>query len=128
MLLALISTVGCANPWGRLLTDAAAGAGGGRLASELSKGDPGYTALGTVAGIGAAEGARAWKLSRDKKAEEATTQRRRGQETKETYFQQQERHRPKTSSTLQVPVPLPERVTQDGVRLEPATQWIEIHQ
>lgn len=128
LFLAVITTIGCANPVGRVLTDSAAGAAGGFAASELSNGNPAYTALGTVAGIGVAEGARAWKLRGERKAAEAANQARRGQETKDDYFRRQAQHRTQTSPTLQLPIPLPERITKDGVRLEPTTHWIEIHQ
>lgn len=128
LFLAVLSTVGCANPVGRILTDSAAGASGGFLGSELSNGNPAYTALGTAAGIGVAEGVRGRKLWRERKDAEAAKQSLRGQATKEEYFWQQSQHRPQVSPTLQVPIPLPERVTKDGVRLEPTTEWIEIHQ
>ena len=124
----LFSAVGCTNPWGRVVTDGAAGAAAGWAASTATRGNPGYTALATVGGIGVAEGIRAWKIKGDEKAIRSERQARLGQETKAEYFRHQDDQRPHVSPSALLPVPLPSRVTKDGVHLEPATQWIEIHQ
>lgn len=128
LLVLIVSATGCTNPWGRVFTDAAAGSGAGFITSTVTRGNPAYTALGTVGGIAAAEGIRALKLRQDRKTSESIDQARLGQETKADYFSRQAGQRPVSSPTQQIPVPLPERVTQDGVRLEPSTEWIEIHQ
>lgn len=128
LMVLILSSAGCANPWGRGFTDALAGSGAGYIVSRATRGNPGYTALGAVGGVAAAEGLRAWKLKHDQKAVESADQARLGHETKAEYFNRQAQQRPMSSPTQLIPVPLPERVTQDGVRLEPSTQWIEIHQ
>ena len=67
LLLVLCLLTGCAG-MERPLTDAALGAGGGVLASELSDGNPAVTAIGTVSGIAVGEGIHAMKTRSERKS------------------------------------------------------------
>ncbi len=122
-----VLVTGCSAPLGRVLVDAGAGAGGAVIGNALSGGDLGFTALGGAGGVALAEGAR--ELSERAKQRHArdTAESILGREAKSDYWRRQQEHRGKESSGSQFyPVPLPERVTPDGVRLEPGVQWIEI--
>lgn len=67
LLAALGLLTGCAG-MERPLTDAALGAGGGYLASELSDGNPAITAAGAVGGVALGEGIHALRTRAQRKS------------------------------------------------------------
>lgn len=127
LLVAGLILTGCSSPLLRPATTVLSGAGGGAIGSVISRGHPAGAAIG--AGVGAALSETAYyAVSKSRqRAIELEAQGRISDQMKSQYWQQQYRHWPRPSPTLQVPVPLPERITPDGVRLVPSTEFITLH-
>jgi hypothetical protein len=76
------------------LIDAAAGAGGGFLANQLSHGNPLITAAGSGGGVLLAEGGQALATNSQQKAFKQGVETGRAQAAKEYYWELQDRQRP----------------------------------
>jgi len=120
---------GCAAT--RPLTDMAAGAGGGALASELSKGDPGITAAGAAGGVLISEGLQYASAQQAKKAELAGYEKGRSDAVKQQYWilinQQKEKGQQQEQNVRYYEVPVPEQKI-DGVILNPTTKYLRIEE
>jgi len=116
---------GCAAV--RPLTDMAAGAGGGVIASQLSHGNPGITAAGAAGGVLLSEGGfyLAGKASED--AYTTGYEKGRSDAVKQQYWvqirQQQQKTLPENISLYAIPIP---EQTIDGVILNPTTKYLRI--
>ncbi len=112
----------------RPVSDVAAGAGGGVLASQLSHGNPGITAAGAAGGVLLSEGANylAGKTADD--AYETGYEKGRSDAVKQQYWilvhQQQQRNAAVENISLYA-IPVPEQ-TVDGVILNPTTKYLRI--
>ena len=126
ILLVPLLVSGCALV--RPVTDIAAGAGGGLLASQLSHGNPGITAAGAAGGVLLSEGANylAGKAADD--AYETGYEKGRSDAVKQQYWilvhQQQQRNAAVENVSLYA-IPVPEQ-TVDGVILNPTTKYLRI--
>ncbi len=120
---------GCAAT--RPLTDMAAGAGGGALASELSHGDPGITAAGAAGGVLLSEGLQYASAQQAKKAELMGYEKGRSDAVKQQYWilvnQQKENGQKQEQNVRYYEIPLPEQKI-DGVILNPTTKYLRIEE
>ena len=83
---------------------------------------------GVEGGSGPSQGMFHLKTKSEQRAYQSGYQEALSDQIKDEYWRLQFRHRPDPSNSLSVPVLLPERVTPDGVRLVPSTEYIKIHQ
>ncbi len=118
---------GCSSSLFRPLTTGLAATGGAALGSTLTRHSLAGAAAGAAGGVILSEGFQQLKSSSEKKAFQNGYQQALSDQIKEEFWRQQFQHLPSSSSTLQVPVPMPERITPDGVRLVPSTEFIPIH-
>ena len=127
ILLGLLFTLtGCSRKLLRPVTTVLSGAAGGVIGSVLTDGRPAGAAGGAAAGVLLSETAHFAASKSRQRAFDAGYQQALSDQTKAQYWQQQFRHGPASPSALQLPVPLPERITPDGVRLVPSTELISI--
>jgi len=124
---AVLTCTGCTSSLLRPATTVLAGAGGAIIGGALSNGRPAGIAGGAAAGILLSETAHYAASKSKQRAFDAGYQQALSDEMKSQYWQQQFRHWPSPSPTLQLPVPRPGRITPDGVRLVPSTDYITIH-
>ena len=124
---AVVICTGCTSSLMRPATTLVAGAAGGVIGGALSNGRPAGIAGGAAAGIALSESAYYAASKSKQRAFEEGYQQALSDQMKAQYWQQQFRHWPAASSTVQLPVPLPERMTPDGVRLVPSTEFINLH-
>ncbi len=124
---AVVICTGCTSSFMRPATTLVAGAAGGVIGGALSNGRPAGIAGGAAAGVLLSETAHYAASKSKQRAFENGYQQALSDQMKAQYWQQQFRHWPASSSTVQLPVPLPERVTPDGVRLVPSTEYIKLH-
>ena len=124
---AVVICTGCTSSLMRPATTLVAGAAGGVIGGALSNGRPSGIAGGAAAGVLLSETAHYAASKSKQRAYDAGYQQALADEMKYQYWQQQFRHWPMPSPTLQLPVPRPERITPDGVRLVPSTEYITIH-
>lgn len=92
LLFSALALCGCASVE-RLGTDAALGAGGGFLASELSDGDPAITAVGAVGGVALGEGIHALRARQNRKAYADGYSRGRADGVKSLYWDLVDQHK-----------------------------------
>lgn len=111
----------------RPATTLVAGAAGGVIGGALSNGRPAGIAGGAAAGVLLSETAYHAASKSRQRAFDAGYQQALSDQMKAQYWQQQFRHWPAASPTFRLPVPQPERITPDGVRLVPSTEFITIH-
>ena len=120
---------GCAAT--RPLTDMAAGAGGGALASELSNGDPGITAAGAAGGVLLSEGLQYASAQQAKKAELAGYEKGRSDAVKQQYWilvnQQKDKGQQQEQNVRYYEIPVPEQKI-DGVILNPTMKYLRIEE
>jgi hypothetical protein len=126
ILLAPLFITGCALV--RPVSDIAAGAGGGALASDLSHGNPGLTAAGAAGGVLLSEGAFYLANQQATNAYLAGYQKGRSDAVKQQYWiqvrqQQQQQAPPENVSLYAIPIP---QQTIDGVILNPTTKYLRI--
>jgi hypothetical protein len=112
----------------RPVSDIAAGAGGGALASDLSHGNPGLTAAGAAGGVLLSEGAFYLANQQATNAYLAGYQKGRSDAVKQQYWiqvqqQQTQQTPPENVSLYAIPVP---QQTIDGVILNPTTTYLRI--
>jgi hypothetical protein len=117
---------GCAAV--RPITDMAAGAGGGALASQLSNGNVGITAAGAAGGVLLSEGAFYLANKETAKAYASGYEKGQSDAAKQQYWilvqaQQQRKTRPENVSLYAIPVP---QQTIDGVVLNPTVKYLRI--
>ena len=124
---AVLTCTGCTSSLLRPATTVLAGAAGGVIGGALSNGRPTGIAGGAAAGVILSETAYYAASKSKQRAFDAGYQQALSDEMKSQYWQQQFRHWPASSPTLQLPVPRPERITPDGVRLVPSTEFITLH-
>ena len=122
-----LTLTGCSSTLMRPITTAALSSGGAALGSHLTDGDSGGAAGGAFIGAAVSEGAFHLKAKSEQRAYRNGYRQALSDQTKAQYWQQQFQHYPVSSPTMQLPVPLPERVTSDGVRLVPSVELIPIH-
>jgi len=117
---------GCAAV--RPVTDIAAGAGGGALASDLSHGNVGITAAGAAGGVLLSEGGfylagkasdNAYTTGYEKGRSDAVRQ----QYWIQVHQQQQQKTLPENVSLYAIPIP---EQTIDGTILNPTTKYLRI--
>ena len=117
---------GCAAV--RPVTDMAAGAGGGAIASELSHGNPGITAAGAAGGVLLSEGGFYLAGLQATNAYTAGYEKGRSDAVKQQYWilvnQQRQRSGGMENVSLYA-IPVPEQ-TIDGVVLNPTTKYLRI--
>jgi hypothetical protein len=124
--LAPLLVTGCAMV--RPVTDIAAGAGGGALASNLSHGNVGITAAGAAGGVLLSEGA---NYLAGKAADNAYTtgyEKGRSDAVKQQYWilvHQQQQQRTLLENVSLYAIPIPEQ-NIDGVILNPTTKYLRI--
>jgi hypothetical protein len=112
----------------RPVTDMAAGAGGGALASDLSNGNPAITAAGAAGGVLLSEGAFYLASLQATNAYIAGYEKGRSDAVKQQYWilvnqQHQRNAMPDNVSLYAIPVP---EQTVDGVILNPTTKYLRI--
>jgi hypothetical protein len=111
----------------RPVTDMAAGAGGGFIASDLSNGNPAITAAGAAGGVLLSEGGFYLAGKQADKAAAAAYDKGRSDAVKQQYWilvrQQQQKASPENISLYAIPVP---EQNIDGVVLEPTTKYLRI--
>ena len=117
---------GCAAV--RPVTDMAAGAGGGALASDLSNDNIGITAAGAAGGVLLSEGAFYFSDKQSQKAYVTGYEKGRSDAVKQQYWilvhqQQQKNSVPENVSLYAIPVP---EQTIDGAILNPTTKFLRI--
>jgi len=112
----------------RPVTDMAAGAGGGFIASELSHGNPGITAAGAAGGVLLSEGGFYLSGLQTTNAYVAGYEKGRSDAVKQQYWilvnQQHQRNGGLDNVSLYA-IPVPEQ-TIDGVVLNPTTKYLRI--
>jgi len=123
----VLTLTGCSSPLLRPLTTVLFSGGGAAAGSALSHGSPFGAAGGAVAGAVASETLYQLKTKSEQRAFQTGYQQALSDETKSQYWQQQFRQAPTAAPLLRLPVPQPERVTADGVRLVPSTGFLSIH-
>jgi hypothetical protein len=117
---------GCAAV--RPVSDAALGAGGGLIASQLSHGNPGITAAGAAGGVLLSEGAFYLSGKQSDKAYVTGYEKGRSDAVKQQYWilvhqQQQQKMLPENVSLYAIPIP---EQTIDGTILNPTTKYLRI--
>ena len=117
---------GCAMV--RPVTDIAAGAGGGALASDLSHGNVGITAAGAAGGVLLSEGGFYLAGKAEQNAYTTGYEKGRSDAVKQQYWilvhqQQQQNSVPENISLYAIPVP---EQNIDGVILNPTTKYLRI--
>lgn len=120
--------VGCSSIQ-RPVLDAAFGAGGGLLASELSNGDPAVTAAGAVGGVAVAEGLQWMKRKGEKESYLRGYERGQGAAVKATYWRLVEGQKEGQSapSYRLYEVEIPEHY-EDGVLVKSSRRTIRIEE
>jgi hypothetical protein len=117
---------GCAAV--RPITDIAAGAGGGALASDLSHGNVGITAAGAAGGVLLSEGAFYFAGKAEQNAYTTGYEKGRSDAVKQQYWilvnQQHQRNAVPDNVSLYA-IPVPEQ-TIDDVILNPTTKYLRI--
>jgi hypothetical protein len=112
----------------RPVTDMAAGAGGGYIASDLSHGNPAITAAGAAGGVLLSEGGFYLAGLQATNAYVAGYEKGRSDAVKQQYWilvnQQHQRNTPPDNVSL-YSIPIPEQ-TVDGVILNPTTKYLRI--
>lgn len=116
---------GCS--WVRPLTNTLAATGGAALGSTLTHNSAAGAAGGAAGGLILSETFFHLKSKSEQKAFQSGYQQALSDQIKTEFWHQQLQHLPAPSSLMQIPVPLPERMTPDGVRLVPSTEFIPIH-
>ncbi len=120
---------GCTNPGFHAASALAAAGGGAAAGSLLTRGHPGGAAAGAALLVGANEAVHHFQTRAEQKAYQKGYESALANQAKRDYWQrQQQQQRAQTSPVIVFPVPLSERVTPDGVRLQPSIDYIEIHQ
>lgn len=128
LLLVLIAGLtGCSTPMLRPITNTLAATGGAALGSTLLRNRAAGAAAGAAGGVVLTESFFHLKSRAEQKAFKSGYEEALSDQIKTEFWRQTLRHQPSDGSFLQVPIPLPERVTPDGVRLVPATEFIPIH-
>ena len=117
---------GCAAV--RPLTDMAAGAGGGVIASQLSHGNPGITAAGAAGGVLLSEGGFYLAGKASDSAYTTGYEKGRSDAVKQQYWilihqQQEQKMLPENISLYAIPIP---EQTIDGTILNPTTKYLRI--
>ena len=125
--LLLAALTGCSSSLVRPVSNALLSGGGAAAGSILGRGNPAAAAGGAALGSALSEGLFQWKTRSEQRAFQTGYQQALSDQIKGEYWRQQFQHLPAPSTTMSVPVPLPERVTPDGVRLVPSTEYIQIH-
>jgi hypothetical protein len=126
LFLAPLLVTGCSMV--RPVTDIAAGAGGGALASSLSHGNVGITAAGAAGGVLVSEGA---NYLAGKAADNAYTtgyEKGRSDAVKQQYWiqvHQQQEQKTLLENVSLYAIPIPEQ-NIDGVILNPTTKYLRI--
>ena len=128
LFLTLLVFTGCSSPLLRPATTVIAGGAGAAGGSILGDGRPAPAALGSMLGTAASETFFGLKSGAEKKAHRAGYEQALGDQARSEYWRLQQQHLPDAPPVLRLPVPLPGRVAPDGVRIQPTTQFIEIHQ
>ena len=126
-LIGAVLFTGCSSSLMRPATTLVAGTAGAVIGGALSNGRPAGIAGGAAAGVLLSETAYYAASKSKQRAFEEGCVLARSDQMKAQYWQQQFRHWPASSSTVQLPEPLPERVSPDGVRLVPSTEYIQLH-
>lgn len=113
----------------RTATDAAFGAAGGFIGSELSGGNPAAAAGGAVAGIALGEGVHALQRKSERESYNQGYERGRGETAKTLYWNLADQQRnPRTTESFRLyEVTIPEHV-EDGVVVKPSTRIIRIQE
>jgi hypothetical protein len=117
---------GCAAV--RPVTDMAAGAGGGFIASELSHGNPGITAAGAAGGVLLSEGGFYLAGLQATNAYVAGYEKGRSDAVKQQYWilvNQQHQQNGSLNNVSLYAIPVPEQ-TIDGVVFNPTTKYLRI--
>lgn len=112
----------------RPITDMAAGAGGGVIASELSHGNPGITAAGAAGGVLLSEGGFYLADQEATNAYVAGYDKGRSDAVKQQYWilvNQQHQQSGNQNNVSLYGIPVPEQ-TIDGVVLNPTTKYLRI--
>ena len=126
--LGLLVLTGCSSPMLHGVTTVLAGGAGAAGGALLGKGRPEFATGGAALGVAASELFHHQKSVAEKKAFRTGYEQALGDQARSEYWRQLQQHLPTGPSLLRFPVPQPERITPDGVRLQPNTQFIEIHQ
>ena len=124
----VLAFTGCSSPLLRPVTTALLSGGGAAVGSVVSRGHPVGAAVGGLGGAAISETAFHIKTKSEQRAYEAGRKEAFAAQVKSQYWQQQYRHWPAPSTTMELPVPLPERITPDGVRLVPSIEFIQVRQ
>jgi hypothetical protein len=112
----------------RPVTDMAAGAGGGVIASELSHGNPGITAAGAAGGVLLSEGGFYLAGLQATNAYIAGYDKGRSDAVKQQYWilvNQQHQQNGSLNNVSLYAIPVPEQ-TLDGVILNPTTKYLRV--
>lgn len=124
----LVLLTGCGTPLMRSATGVLAGGAGATVGAIVGKGRPEYAIGGAMLGVAASELVHHQNTKAKNKAFWDGYETGLGEQARTEYWKLQQQHFPAPSPILRLSLPQPEQFSSDGVRLQPTTQFIEIHQ